>query len=155
MKQLKYIIIHCSDSEWGSAAAIREWHLKNGWRDIGYHFVILNGRLRPTISNWQKELTIPLMDGSIEVGRYLDGDNFISSKEAGAHTLNYNSVSIGICLIGKHSFTEKQFYSLELLLKSLLKIYKKDKSCIKGHYHFAKNKTCPNFDVDKFVKERI
>lgn len=154
MAKLKYIVVHCSASEWGSAAAIREWHLAKGWKDIGYHFIILNGKLRPNISNWQKELSIPLMDGNIEVGRYLDGDNFISSKETGAHTLNYNGTSIGICLIGNKNFTEKQFYALEMLLKSLLRIYKLDKSCIKGHYHFA-NKTCPNFDVDKFVKERI
>lgn len=154
MAKIKYIIIHCSDSEWGSASVIREWHLLNGWKDIGYHFVILNGVLRPTASNWQTKLAIPLMDGNIEVGRYLDGDNFINKSEVGAHTLGYNENSIGICLIGVKSFTEKQFKSLELLLKSLLLIYGLDKSCIKGHYHFAK-KSCPNFDVDKFVKERI
>lgn len=154
MAALKHIVVHCSASEWGSAAAIREWHLQKGWKDIGYHFVILNGKLRPTVSNWQTELTIPLMDGSIEVGRYLDGDNFISAKETGAHTLNYNSVSIGVCLIGVKKFTKKQFDSLEKLLRSLLRIYRLNKSAIKGHYHLGKT-SCPNFDVDKFVRERL
>ena len=154
MAKIKYIVIHCSDSEWGSASVIREWHMKNGWKDIGYHFVILNGKLRPNASKWQTELTIPFMDGNIEVGRYLDGDNLINGAEVGAHTLGYNENSIGICLIGVKNFTEKQFKSLEMLLKQLMVTYKVDKSCIKGHYHFAK-KSCPNFNVDKFVMERI
>ena len=37
------ITIHCSDSEWGNADVIDEWHKKRGWDGIGYHYVILNG----------------------------------------------------------------------------------------------------------------
>ena len=36
------IILHCSDSLWGSAAEIRKWHLSNGWKDMGYDLVKVN-----------------------------------------------------------------------------------------------------------------
>jgi len=155
MKKITNIIVHCSDSEFGSASMIRQWHLKNGWKDIGYHFVIDNGLLVPKAGNWQTELRLNSLDGSIEVGRYLDGDSFISDNEVGAHALGYNGNSIGLCLIGVKSFTPKQFNSLAYLLKEMLTYFGLKKDCIKGHYQVCKNKTCPNFDVPKFVQERL
>jgi len=155
MKKITNIIVHCSDSEFGSASMIRQWHLKQGWKDIGYHFVIDNGLLVPKAGNWQKELRLTQLDGSIEVGRYLDGDSFISDNEVGAHALGYNGNSIGLCLIGVKSFTPKQFNSLAYLLKEMLTYFGLKKDCIKGHYQVSKGKTCPNFDVPKFVQERL
>lgn len=155
MKKITNIIVHCSDSEFGSASMIRQWHLKNGWKDIGYHFVIDNGLLVPKAGNWQKELRLTQLDGSIEVGRYLDGDSFINDNEIGAHALGYNGNSIGLCLIGVKSFTPKQFNSLAYLLKEMLTYFGLKKDCIKGHYQVSKGKTCPNFDVPKFVQERL
>jgi len=155
MKKITNIIVHCSDSEFGSASMIRQWHLKQGWKDIGYHFVIDNGLLVPKAGNRQKELRLTQLDGSIEVGRYLDGDSFINDNEIGAHALGYNGNSIGLCLIGVKSFTPKQFNSLAYLLKEMLTYFGLKKDCIKGHYQVCKNKTCPNFDVPKFVQERL
>ena len=43
MRKINKIILHCSDSAWGSAAAIDRWHVERGMRRIGYHYVILNG----------------------------------------------------------------------------------------------------------------
>ena len=76
MRQIKEIIIHCSDSPEGrndTANDIRSWHKKRGFNDIGYHYVIL-------------------LDGTIEVGRAED--------QIGAHCSNHNANSIGICYIG-------------------------------------------------------
>ena len=153
MAKLTNIVIHCSDSEFGSAAEIRRWHLANGWKDIGYHFVILNGMLVPKTKN-QLPLYVDAMNGSIEVGRKIDGDRFISDSEAGAHALGYNANSICICLIGTSFFTEQQFDSLRELLRELMHTYGISKNRILGHYQTtqAHGKTCPNFDVPEFLK---
>jgi N-acetylmuramoyl-L-alanine amidase len=148
MSKLNNIIIHCSDSEFGSASEIRRWHLSNGWFDIGYHFVILNGNILSETKN-RTGLYIPCMNGSIEIGRYLDGDNLISGNEIGAHALGYNNKSIGICLIGRKEFTIKQFVSLTYLLENLMSIYNIPLTSILGHYEVSQNRTCPNFDVSE------
>ena len=49
-----WIIVHHSDSDYGSAAIIDKWHRERGFDELGYHFVIGNG----TNSG----------DGQIEVG---------------------------------------------------------------------------------------
>lgn len=155
MAKIEYIVIHCTDSEWGSMSAIREWHLAKGWREVGYHLGILNGYIRPHIKGIQKELRIPLMDGMLEIGRMLDGDNYISPNEVGAHTLGYNGNSIGLVLVGKKVFTKKQFDTLANILPFLLDLTKLTKDRIKGHYEMTTGKTCPNFDVRRFVNERL
>ena len=143
MKRINEIILHCSDSLWGSASEIRRWHLSNGWKDIGYHFVGTNGFVRP-------QFYIPEMDGSLEVGRYLDGDNFISDNEIGAHTLGYNATSVGYCLIGKEKFTEPQFWKAKRTIEFLLLKYNLKTSDVYGHYEKQKGRTCPNVDMDWF-----
>ena len=154
MAKLTNIIIHCSDSEFGSASEIRRWHQQKGWKDIGYHFVILNGLIVPQTS-FQKSLYLPILDGSVEVGRKIDGDDLVSDNEVGAHALGYNANSIGICLIGKKHFTQAQFDSLRELLRDLMKRWSHiKKQDILGHYQTPKagGKTCPNFDVTKFLE---
>ncbi|MBT9170627.1 MAG: hypothetical protein DDT18_00971 [Actinobacteria bacterium] len=138
------IILHCSDSEWGSAREIRKWHLARGWRDIGYHFIILNGRVL-------SRLYLPALDGSVECGRMLNESLTVEADEVGSHALGYNNRSIGICLIGKTQFTSQQLSSLISLLKDLVKRYKIKVENILGHYETKsgreQGKTCPNFDV--------
>ena len=77
MRKIRKIIIHCSATKEGhdiDAAEIKKWHVEgNGWSDIGYHYVIK-------------------LDGTVEEGRPLE--------RSGAHTLNHNFDSIGICYIG-------------------------------------------------------
>lgn len=152
MAKISNVIIHCSDSTFGSAAEIRRWHLERGWKDIGYQFVILNGLIVPE-TRYQKQLRLQALDGSIEVGRKMDGDPFISVSEAGAHALGYNSNSIGICLIGKEFFTAAQFYSLAYLLKNIQELWPLSNDNVLGHYDVAR-KSCPNFDVAKFKEDR-
>lgn len=123
-RKINKIIYHCSDSPQGRGDTIKEitsWHVNgNGWNDVGYHYVILE-------------------DGSIQIGRDLN--------TSGAHARGHNSDSIGICLIGKDSFTSSQFKALEFLTKGLIKQLKIEH--IIGHCDVS-SKTCPNFNVQEF-----
>ena len=50
-KENKKIVLHCSDSTFGNAAVITNWHIQRGWQTIGYHFVICNGHLNKNFYN--------------------------------------------------------------------------------------------------------
>lgn len=130
MRKIDKIIIHCSATPEGkdfTVQQIREWHVKgNGWRDIGYHFVIYR-------------------DGSIHKGRPIE--------QVGAHTTGHNAHSIGICYIGgcaadgktpKDTRTEAQRLALIKLVRELKASY--PSATIHGHNEFA-NKACPSFIV--------
>ena len=133
----KFIILHCSDSEWGDRDVINNWHKQRGWSGIGYHFVILNEKPK-------YKLTIKALNGSIEQGRNID--------TPGAHALGYNHNSIGICLIGKKSFTAEQILSTIRLVSDLMDMYNIPVENVLGHYETPKSngKTCPNIDMEKF-----
>ena len=89
MRNVDEIIIHCSDTPEDrevSVEEIRKWHTLpkpkgNGWKDIGYHFVVL-------------------LDGTIAIGRPLG--------EVGAHTLGHNRDTIGVCYVGGREKTTKK-----------------------------------------------
>lgn len=133
-KRTSNLVLHCSDSTWGTQREIDKWHRGNGWSGCGYHYVILNGWVKK--NDYQETL-----DGMIEVGRHVD--------DIGAHVRDQNSSSVGICLIGVKEFTKKQMDSLFRLCEYLIVnryhklIYKK----LKGHYEFDNKKTCPNLDM--------
>lgn len=134
MRKINEIIVHCSATKEGQSVSvdtIRQWHLKRGWSDIGYHFVIY-------------------LDGSVHEGRPL--------AKAGAHTIGHNANSIGICYVGgmnkeytkaKDTRTDAQKESLKDLLISFKEKYKDIK--IYGHRDFA-NKACPSFDATSEYK---
>lgn len=145
MKKLENIIIHISDSDFGSAWLIRKWHQEKGWKDIGYHFVILNGRLTA-------DFDLPCLCGSIETGRPLDGDSFIEDFEIGAHALGYNDKSIGICAIGK-TWHPKQVASAVVLVSHLCRKFNLNPDQVLGHYEVTHGKTCPNMDMNIFREE--
>ena len=143
-KHWKRIVVHCSVSTWGSAPEIKKWHVEgNGWADIGYHYVILNGKIRP-------DYFLDCMDGSVEVGRQIDGDMIVDSGEQGAHAYGYNSDSIGICLIGKEKFTPDQMGKLVDLIADLMEKFEIDLENVVGHYELDPKKTCPNIDMKAF-----
>lgn len=129
MRPIEEIIVHCSATEAGrdiKAAEIRRWHIEgNGWKDIGYHYVID-------------------IDGTIEVGRPID--------QAGAHTTNHNKTTIGICYVGglwngkpKDTRTLKQQAAMVQLIRSLKVCFPSIKK-VSGHRDYA-NKACPCFDA--------
>lgn len=136
MRPINEIIIHCAATEEGrnfTVEDIRRWHVQgNGWKDIGYHYVIY-------------------LDGSVHPGRPLD--------QAGAHTTGHNANSIGICYVGgcasdrktpKDTRTPEQKAALIELVRSLKLVFGVSK--VSGHNEYAK-KACPSFDVQKWRKE--
>lgn len=142
-KTWKRIIIHCSASSWGSAAEIRKWHLERDWTDCGYHFVIGNGKIRT-------DLYLDSQDGSVEIGRRIDGDQIVEDGEQGAHAYGFNSDSIGICLIGTDEFTGRQIGSLLDLIRDLKLRFELKNVDIIGHYEINPAKSCPNLDMKAF-----
>lgn len=118
----KKIIIHCSATTNGkvfSASDIDKWHKGRGWKGIGYNYVIKT-------------------DGIVEFGRALN--------LPGAHTRGYNTVAIGICLIGTDKFSEEQFIELRKLILHLMAVFNIPLDEIHGHREYAK-KSCPGFDA--------
>lgn len=131
MRKINEIIIHCAATPEGrnfTVADIDQWHKQRGWRGIGYHFVIY-------------------IDGSVHKGRPVE--------EVGAHCLNHNAHSVGVCYIGgctadgkrpKDTRTPAQKAALRRLVGELRKQY--PQASVHGHFEFA-NKACPAFDVKK------
>ena len=146
MRQIDEVIIHCSASEFGNAAILRSWHRSPplNYRDIGYHYVIPNGK-KSAYADYD-----PKTDGIVEIGRPLD--------EEGAHCFDANKKSVGICLVGDKWFTQAQIIALKVLLYDLIKQFPKITiQRIRGHYEYdsgkAQGKTCPNIPMDVFRKE--
>lgn len=135
MREINKIIVHCSDSDFGNAGVIDKWHRGRGWNEIGYHYVVLNGK---PVSGAGFDSS---KDGIVEVGRDI--------SKRGAHCYGHNKDSIGICLIGRHHFTAKQLCSsLPSLIERLRAEYNISEKNIFGHNQFNVGKTCPNFDLD-------
>lgn len=134
----KGIVVHCSDSSFGSSIEIDRWHRENGWDNVGYHFVICNG-------NVENNTYLECMNGAIERGRDID--------KSGAHTRGYNH-HIGICLVGIDKFTHQQFASLRVLILELKRKYNIEFKDILGH-NMVSSKTCPNFDMVAYIKNII
>lgn len=107
MRDIKYIVIHCSATKEGvpfTAADIDRWHKQRGFSCIGYHYVID-------------------LDGRVELGRPV--------SEPGAHCVvpgkRINKESIGICYIGgldedarpRDTRTTEQKKALSILVREL------------------------------------
>lgn len=145
MKSPEYIVVHCSDSRWGSAEVIREWHRARGWDDIGYHYVISNGFERSSRGTRDEA-----ENGRIWHGRDEDTN--------GAHAKGFNSKSLGICMVGKDgNFTQEQKASLLCIVSSLMYKYGVPIEKVIGHYEADPNsgKTCPDIDMETFRKQLI
>jgi hypothetical protein len=107
----KYIVIHHSATDSGSAALFHRQHLQRGWDELGYHFVIDNGHGGP--------------DGRVEIGPRW------RKQKHGAHCggtpgNEYNEVGIGICLVGNFQNrmpTSRQMDALEELVAYLATTY--------------------------------
>lgn len=130
-KKWKYIIIHHSATDSGSALDFDKSHKARGFnRGLGYDFVIANG-------------TADKLDGQIEVSpRWI-------KQEDGAHCQagNMNSKAIGICLVGNFSqerVSVRQMDSLIYLVNRLRKYYNIPKNNILGHGQVkGANTECP------------
>jgi len=103
VRDWKYVVVHHSASDSGSAAEFDKYHREQrGWENgLGYHFVIGNGS--------------GSHDGKIEIGnrwkRQIDG--------AHAGVKKYNHYGIGICLVGNFNKTyptQAQMSSLSVVV---------------------------------------
>lgn len=132
---VKYIAIHCSASPpsvYADAKVIDRWHRDRGFLRIGYHKVIKR-------------------DGVVEDGRSID--------EVGAHIEGYNSVSVGVVLVGgvdehnvpSDNFTSIQKNSLIKVIHALLVRF--PNATVQGHRDFPNvAKACPSFQVKEWWK---
>lgn len=150
MKAINKLVVHCSATRATSdigASTIRQWHKRQGWIDIGYHYVIKR-------------------DGTVEKGRPDD--------RPGAHVSGHNGDSLGICMVGgvapdgktaENNFTPVQFTALGALLDSLKASHPKARIC--GHRDLSPDKNgdgkvtsnewlkqCPSFDVAEWLASR-
>lgn len=137
MRKINEVILHCSATPEGKdfkAKDIRKWHKEKGWQDIGYHYVID-------------------LDGTIEPGRDID--------KIGAHCLNHNANSIGVCYIGgcdknmqaKDTRTQAQKDALLDLVFLLLQQYHLTINKVHCHNEYEMKKACPSFTISQFREE--
>ena len=126
--KIELLVVHCSDTDnEATAIDIHKMHMNFGWDGIGYHKIILR-------------------DGTIENGR--------PEYWMGAHVKGKNNKSLGVCLIGRNQFTNRQFNSLKLILNEWKLKYPKAK--ILGHCDTGDtDKTCPNFNVTDWCKNNL
>ena len=136
MRNIKQIVIHCAATGPSAdigAKEIRAWHKKQGWRDIGYHYIIRR-------------------NGEIEAGRPVE--------QSGAHVIGHNAASIGVCLVGgvnakgrpENNYTKEQWSALKTHIIALARQFPKAE--ILGHRDFpGVKKDCPCFDVADWLKK--
>ena len=131
MRTVTLIIIHCSavrPNQLSSAKDITQWHKARGWRTIGYHYVVRR-------------------DGTVENGRPIE--------QIGAHCVNHNKYSIGICYEGglnengciADTRTAEQKQAMKELILRLHQEYPSIKKIV-GHRDLpGVQKSCPCFNA--------
>jgi hypothetical protein len=145
VRNWQYIVIHHSATRSATLEAIERWHRETlHTADLGYHFVINNGRAEGT------------RDGEITpTPRWLE-------QRAGAHCRvaehpEFNEQGIGICLVGhfnREQPTAAQMASLEALTAALADRYHIPLERVVGHGEL-KNTECPGtlFPMRTFLWE--
>jgi N-acetyl-anhydromuramyl-L-alanine amidase AmpD len=141
---IKRLVVHCAATKGDvSAATIRQWHKRQGWRDIGYHYVIRT-------------------DGTVEKGR--------AENVVGSHVAGWNTGSIAIVYAGgvdangkpADTRTPAQKVAMAKLVKDIATRHKLTAKQIMGHRDLSPDKdkdgvvephewlkACPSFDVSK------
>ena len=126
MRTITLIVIHCSAVEpdqTSSVAQIDTWHRDRGFKfGVGYHYVVRR-------------------NGEIEAGR--------PEWLVGAHCVNHNKYSIGVCYEGglnargqpADTRTPEQKAALRTLLEDLHRRY--PRAVIVGHHDLNPMKACP------------
>lgn len=147
MKQIKYLVIHCTATPEGkevSAADIRRWHtspkpMGRGWKQVGYTDLIHT-------------------DGSIERLVPNDEDAFVEGWEITNGATGINQVSRHIVYAGGTTATGSPKDTRTVLQREALKKYVTDfvkrfpGVKVAGHNQFA-NKACPSFNVPLWLRE--
>jgi N-acetylmuramoyl-L-alanine amidase len=147
MRIIDKLIIHCTasdgprDNAFANVVAFHKcpinkgfwwngkWEKGRGFKDIGYHKYI--DRF-----------------GGLWNGRAIE--------TIGAHCKDENAHSIGICLAGNKVFDPKQFETLKNVVTLLCATFNLHPlTDVYPHNHFNKDKTCPNFDVEAWLKKEF
>lgn len=131
MREIKYIVLHCTGAPANqSTAEIKAyWKRVNGWKDPGYHFLI-----NP--------------DGSYDVLQPIEKPtNGVKGYNANAIHICYKGGANGL-----DTRTDKQKETMEMLVRQMH--VKFPKAEIKGHRDFPNvQKSCPGFEVKEWLKE--
>jgi len=138
-KNIKGLVFHVSDSPFGSATLIKDWHVKgNGWSDIGYTAVICNGQV-------ENNTFMPFMDGAIEWGRDID-------REAAAQR-GFNDME-AVCWIAKSGqMTLKQLESGRVFVKHFVNVLGLEPHKIYSHSDLdSKKPHCCGINIQEYVK---
>ena len=124
------IVLHHAAAKSCSVDDIHRWHLDRGWSGIGYHFFVRK-------------------DGTIWRGRPED--------RVGAHTVNFNSRSVGICFEGNFELEPMSDFQKAAGLELIA--YLKDKypiKEIKGHGELRAT-ACPGkyFPLEEMKNSKV
>jgi hypothetical protein len=135
-------VIHHSATATGGARAFDDYHRKvNGWDELGYHFVIGNGR--------------GTADGMIEAGSRWH------KQKHGAHCKTpdnyFNNHGIGICLVGdftKAPPSAAQMASLDKLVRFLSSACRIPPAMVTTHGAVTGKTACPGnlFPLARFQR---
>ena len=139
----RWIVVHHSASDVGSAAIFDRCHRARGWDELGYHFVITNGRGGA--------------DGTVEVGSRW------GKQKWGAHCKtpgnDYNDYGIGVCLVGDFSDalpSRAQMASLRRLVMFLTQRYDIPASNVIGHRDAPHTNTeCPGDALHRYLHRAL
>ena len=134
MREIKYIVIHCTATQPNTKkeAILSYWKNTLKWKTVGYHRLIdANGVIH-------------------ELAKYEQVTNGVKG---------YNSNSIHFSYVGgvdefnnpKDTRTLKQKESLLYLIKQAKKQF--PNAIVQGHRDFGAKKACPSFDVKQWLKE--
>ncbi len=127
MRAINKILVHCTDTPDGSPVSVnqvRDWHIKRGFSDIGYHYLIG-------------------IYGEIFHGRPEDQEGAHCEDNGGNHG------SIAICLVGRLEYSVSQITSLTTLVLEIMANYGLTPTDVYCHYEFDdKGKTCPTFSAN-------
>lgn len=124
--KLKLIILHHAAGEGFTVEQIHQMHRKQGWAGIGYHFYIRK-------------------DGQIYAGR--------PENKVGAHCVNNNSCSLGICLEGNFTKTKPTPEQIKSLKELVAELKKRHKNIYKILNHRDLMATaCPGVDLKEMIK---
>jgi len=133
-RTIRKIIIHHSASPTSTTVEdIDRWHKARGWSGIGYHYVCLQ-------------------DGTIENGRPVN--------KRGAHTLNHNGDSIGICVTGNfqdYHCPKPRFDKLMKFVNELLQTHNLSWDHVYYHKQFSNTACCGHFLIEQlkqYLKSR-
>jgi N-acetyl-anhydromuramyl-L-alanine amidase AmpD len=143
-RKWKYIVIHHSATDAGSAKIFDRAHRGRGWDELGYHFVLCNGNGGA--------------DGLVEVGSRW-GKQKWGAHCGGTPDNEYNNFGIGICLVG--SYTKKlpsrrQLAALEELVTWLAAKYDIPPRNIIGHRDAPQTATCcPGNALHRYVTRTL